>query len=71
MQSETSARGALSKCVRCDGPLELTTGQGARRADIWNTCAARLALLEGGEDRFAEVAQEQHVSAAQLWLLLV
>ena len=31
----------------------------------------RLALLEGGEDRVSEIAQEQHVSLAQLRPLLV
>jgi hypothetical protein len=30
-----------------------------------------LALLEGGEDRLSEIAQESHVSSAELRLLFV
>jgi hypothetical protein len=70
MQSETTALGTLLKYACCDGPLELTADEGARRAESGSP-AGGLALVEGGEDRLAEVAQEQHVSLVQLWLLFV
>jgi hypothetical protein len=65
MPSDTAAPGTPSELARCEGRLSSPRTSALAELPL-KYLRPRLALLEVGEDRVCEIAQEQHVSLAQL-----